>query len=421
MTLLKVSLLNGLAVIVKMLTLLGLNKILAIYVGPAGYAALGQFQSFVQLINSVAGSTFAAGITKYTAEYHDDAERQRLLWKTAGVLSLILSLIMSAAVIIFRVPLAIFFLKDQAYEVVFLAYGFSLVLFVFNTIFISIFNGKKEFERYVIVSIYGSVITFLVTSGLAFYYGLLGALIALAVNQCLTFLVSLVLICRTRWFQLHYVLGRLQFPMVRRLAGFAAMSLVGAICVPVSHILIRNYIGETLGWMAAGNWEAMWRLSASYLLLVTSTLSVYFLPRFSELHDRTLIKSEVVSGYKLLLPLTLIGSVAIFTVRESLIVILFSDEFGGMSVLFGWQMVGDTLKIVSWLLAYIMISKAMFAIFISSELFFSFLFYILTMYFVPRFGLEGVAIAHAVNYGCYTIFVFLVVGSWLNGVEEKVL
>lgn len=56
MNLVKTSLLNGIAVAIKMLTLLGLNKLLAVYVGPGGYAAIGQFQNVVQML-----TTFASG------------------------------------------------------------------------------------------------------------------------------------------------------------------------------------------------------------------------------------------------------------------------------------------------------------------------------------------------------------------------
>ena len=52
MTLIKTSLLNAIAVVIKMLTTLGINKILAVYVGPTGYAALGQFQNAVQMITT---------------------------------------------------------------------------------------------------------------------------------------------------------------------------------------------------------------------------------------------------------------------------------------------------------------------------------------------------------------------------------
>ncbi|MGE4416327.1 MAG: O-antigen translocase, partial [Marinobacterium sp.] len=81
MTLIKTSLLNGIAVVIKMLTLLGLNKILAIYVGPAGYAALGQFQNAVQMITTLASGAINTGVTKYTAEYHEDEAKQHAVWR----------------------------------------------------------------------------------------------------------------------------------------------------------------------------------------------------------------------------------------------------------------------------------------------------------------------------------------------------
>lgn len=72
MNLLKTSFLNGVAVLIKTATMFILNKILAIYVGPAGYAAIGQFQNFIQIITTFAGSAINTAVIKYTAEYHED-------------------------------------------------------------------------------------------------------------------------------------------------------------------------------------------------------------------------------------------------------------------------------------------------------------------------------------------------------------
>ena len=85
-----------------MLTLLGLNKILAVYVGPAGYAALGQFQNAVQMISTLASGAINTGVTKYTAEYHEDEERQRAVWQTAGTIALVGSVLISLLVFAFR-------------------------------------------------------------------------------------------------------------------------------------------------------------------------------------------------------------------------------------------------------------------------------------------------------------------------------
>src|SRR5690606_31355662 len=132
MTLIKTSLLNSIAVIVKMLTLLGINKVLAIYVGPSGYAAIGQFQNAVQMITTFASGAINTGVTKYTAEYHDDEHKQRLVWRTAGTIALIGSLSAGAVVAMLNQRLAVWLMGDTAYGGVFLWLSATLVLFSFN-------------------------------------------------------------------------------------------------------------------------------------------------------------------------------------------------------------------------------------------------------------------------------------------------
>ena len=114
MTLIKTSLLNGIAVVIKMLTLLGINKILAIYVGPAGYAALGQFQNAMTMITTFASGAINTGVTKYTAEYYDDEPKQRLVWRTAGTIALVGSVVTALLIAIFNQTLAAWFLKDAS-------------------------------------------------------------------------------------------------------------------------------------------------------------------------------------------------------------------------------------------------------------------------------------------------------------------
>ena len=48
--------------------LLGINRVLAVYRGPAGYGVLGQFQNAVQMIITFACGAINTKVTKYTAE-----------------------------------------------------------------------------------------------------------------------------------------------------------------------------------------------------------------------------------------------------------------------------------------------------------------------------------------------------------------
>ena len=141
-------------------------------------------------------------------------------------------------------------------------------------------------------------------------------------------------------------------------------------------------------------------------MLVTTTLSVYYLPKLSELQDPADIKNEILQGYKIILPVAAACGLIIYLLRDFIIRLLFTAEFAEMDVLFGWQMVGDTLKVGSWLLGYILAAKALVGWFMISELLFSTLFFTLVYLTVDKWGVEGAAIAHTINYSLHFSFMF---------------
>jgi len=406
-TLIKTSLLNAIAVVIKMLTLLGINKILAIYVGPAGYAAIGQFQNAVQMIATFASGAVNTGVIKYTAEYYDDEEKQRLVWRTAGTISFFGSTLAALFIVLFNQKLAVFFLKDSVYGSVFIWFAVTLVFFTFNTLLLAILNGKKEVVRYVLANIAGSLFALIVTTIMSVKLGLYGALVSLAIYQSLSFFVTLFLCYKQDWFKLSYFFGGIDKVTVLNLGKFTAMALTSAACIPICHIFIRNHLGETFGWEVAGYWEAMFRLSGAYLMLITTTLSVYYLPRLSELKNSLAIRKEILQGYIIILPVAALSGLIIYLLRDFIIGILFTEDFAPMEVLFSWQMLGDILKIGSWILAYLMLSKAMVKVYIISEISFSILFYFLTVYLTNSLGFEGVSIAYALNYCIYWLFIYV--------------
>ncbi|MBI6978323.1 MULTISPECIES: O-antigen translocase [Pseudomonas] len=405
MTLIKTSLFNSIAVLVKILTLLGINKILAVYVGPAGYAALGQFQNAMTIITTFASGALNTGVTKYTAEYVEDELKQITIWKTAGTLAIGISVLFSLLVAVFSVPLAKLFLGDAAYASVFLCFSVALSFFVLNALLLAILVGKKEVPRYVMANIVGSLLSI----GFVFYFvmlwGAYGALIALATFQSVAFFITLIICWNLKWFKISNFYGKIDKGAAKNLSKFALMAIVSAACVPVSQILVRQYVVQNLGVESAGYWEALWRLSSAYLMLVTTVLSVYYLPKLAELKTHAGLRSEIVNGAKIIVPVTIVGAVSIYALRVFIVEMLFSKQFLPIEEIMGWQLFGDVLKIASWLVAYVFISRAEFKIFIFIEIFFSITFVLLSMLLVSEYGLVGGAYAHIVNYVVCLIFV----------------
>lgn len=401
MTLIRTGLWNGVAVVVKMLTMLGINKVLAIFVGPAGYGALGQFQNAVQMMTTLTNGAINVGVTKYTAEFSDSESAQRTLWGTAGTLTLVSSVSTAFGIAIFHERLAEYFLHDRKYGGVFLWFAGTFVLFSFNTLLLAILNGKKEVPRYVLANIAGSTFSLLITVLLVMWSGLYGALIGLATYQSVSFFATFYLSRKVPWFSFRSLIGTIDRTVARNLLKYVAMATTSAVCVPMSQILVRNHLGATFGGHATGLWEATWRLSTAYLMFATTTLGVYYLPRFSELANWTVLRNEIVQGYKIIIPITMAASFVIYLMRDTVISLLFTTDFSSMRDLFAWQMFGDTLKIAGWMLSYVMLGKAMFKLFMLTEVIFSLSFVGWTYLFTAHFGLQGVAMAYATNYATY--------------------
>lgn len=397
MNLLKTSVLNGIASLIKIAAMFVLNKILAVYVGPAGYAAISQFQNFIQMVITFAGNAINTGVVKYTSEYHDDEKRQRELWRTAGSIVLVCSLILMALIILFQKTIILYLFGSTEYQIILVWFAIFLIFFSFNAFLLAILNGMQDISKLVVANIFGSIFSLAITSLLAINFGLKGALIALSIFQSLNFVVTIILCYRTSWFKFSYIFGVIQRDIAKKLSIFALMVLISVFFDNISQILIRKIIISEFGINYAGYWDAMTKLSNGYLMLVGSILSIYYLPKLSQLQTYTEIKKEVNYGYKWILPIAIITCLTIFIMKEWVVKLLFTDQFLPMLELLSWQLIGDVIKIGGWIVGYVILSQAMMKIFIGTEIFFALSIIPLTVLFSGIWGYKGITIAFATN------------------------
>lgn len=406
MTLISTSFLTGIATVIKIIAVFIINKFLSIYAGPSGLAIVGQLQDFVSMVTSLSNGATTQGIVKYTAEYKTIEEKKKI-FSTSILISVICSSIVLILLTSFSDWLSVFILKDVKYSNIFIVFGFTVFLFALNIVFMSILNGQKEIKKYVLSNILSSLVTLGLTSVLILQFNIIGALYALVINQSFVFFVTLIFIIKSNWFKFEYFKQGIDKDSLSKLSRFSLMAIISVISIPLSHMFIRNYIGDNLGWDAAGYWQGIWYISTMYLMIITTSLSVYYLPKLSEIENRLELRKEVISGFKIIIPVVVFLSIVIFLLKDYVILIAFSEKFMPMSELFLWQLIGDVIKMASWLLAYVAIAKAMTKVFIITEVIFSITFVLISMYFVSYFGLVGVTYAFCINYILYFITIFL--------------
>lgn len=409
MTLIRTSLLNAIAVGIRLLSMLVLNKILALEIGPNGYGLVGQLQNTITSITAIGSAGVGTGVTKYTAEYKDHPDSQRKIWVSASFIGIIFSLVVAIILILFRHEFSIKLFKTDLYAHILIWVAASLVLYVFNTQLLSIINGLEEIELFVEANIANSLITLMVTGMLAWIYGFEGALIALSINQSIACFATIFLVRKKIWFQFNNFIGGYSNSALLKLSQYSLIAVATSVLGPLSMIIIRDMLISHAGLFSSGLWEAMTRISNLYLMLITTPLSVYYLPKLSLLTDKEALRTELARGLILIVPLTVSVALVTYFTRDIIIKLLFSEDFMSIKNLFFWQLIGDVLRATSWLFSYYLISKALIKKFLIVEVFVTFIFILLSHLLIQHYDAVGVTIAYAASNFIYLALMSLVV------------
>lgn len=397
----KVFSLTSLSTLVKMLTGFVSVKVVASIIGPAGVALVGQLNNFATIAMSLSSGGINNGITKYISEFKNDEGKVRTYLSTALRITVICSLCVGVAMIVLNRLLSRLILQTEEYWYVFLIFGFTILLYAINLMLLSVVNGFKEFKKYVKINIANSIVGLCFTLAFVLTLGLPGALVSAVTYQSVMLFITMWLIRNSAWAAWSNFKGLLNKLASKQYFKYTLMTLTTAATVPISQLLLRSYVISEISPIEAGWWEAMNRLSNMYLMVITTSFTVYYMPRLSELSDKFELRREIFKAYKLIVPMLILGFTLIYLFRHLIITILFSSEFQPMENLFIWQLIGDFFKICSWLLAFLMVAKARMKAYITTEIVFALTFICLGFFFMRFNGVVGITQAYLVNYILY--------------------
>lgn len=406
--LLKVTAMTGLLTLLRMAVGFVIAKVVAVYTGPTGMAMLGQVQSMVGSLNGVVNAPVGSGIVRYTAEQHANGfDACSPWWRASLEWALLISLIAIPLALLQAEHIALWLLHDQKLAWVVIAAVCILPFTAIGTLFTSVINGQQHYRRYVVLG----MVSTLVSSGFMLVMivqaNIQGALLAATVQSGLIGIVMLLANLRQPWFKLRYWWGTTDRSARKAIGGYMLMAITSALTVPISLILVRNILIDQVGWDAAGQWQAVWKISEVYLAVITMALGTYYLPKLSSLVGVDAIVSEIHKTAKVIIPIVALLALGIYLLRDVAIWLLFTKEFNSARDLFAIQLCGDVVKIASWLYAYPMLSRGATKWFMFTEVFFASTFVLMAWGLIDNYGVSGANMAYLANYLLCLIFILL--------------
>lgn len=414
MKLIKTSFYTSISTAVSFMSGFFVTKFVAVKIGPVGLTYVGQYQNTIAIIAMLSTLAVTTGVIKYLSEHKNDRNYQNKVISTAFFIILISSALCTAFVLLSSKLLSQIVFKSDDFSGVFFLYGFFILIVALNSLMTALYNGLKEIKYLTTVNIIGSLSGVFLTVTFAYKLGVKGVLIASNFTALIIFIINTSILYKKKYFYFKPSFLNWKIGAAKLLLGFTVMGIVSGIVMPLSQIFIRNHIIATFSANEAGWWQAVTRISDYYLAFITTVLSVYYLPRLSEIKHPFELKREINQGYKIILPVVGLMASTLWIFRFLIVQILFSKEFLPMVPLFTFQLLGDFFKIGSFLLGYLLIAKADIKLFIISEILFSISLVGLSYIFINKYGIIGTTYAFCLNYALYWIAMIFITRKYFT-------
>ena len=401
----KVSSLNSLAILARVITGFISSKAIAYFIGPSGMALMGNLRNFTTIIENIGILGLQNGIVKTVANYHNEKEEvtqfvANVFWSLFYVvLALCLVLVLGNSFFGHQI-----FGNNSNYYYILYFVAFFLPFQVFHLFFIAVINGFSLYKKVTTITIYSTLLGLFISLLLMWKFGVYGALISISVLSFFQFLFSGSYF--RKLFSVNEILSRnkIDFQKLKSLLPLGFMALFSATTGAVIYIFIRNLISKTATIEAAGYYEAMLRISGFYMLFVSSLITFYFLPELSKNKDSISERTVTFNYYKTIIPVFLVGLIVLYFSRNLAIQILLNKSFLPVSDLFFWQMIGDFFRAMSLILGIrFYYKKIVKAYFVTEIISFGALF-LFSYLLIPKYYANGAVMA----YGLTNVFYFIV-------------
>ncbi len=390
------------AILVRTVSGLGVNKLLALSYGPDGITLYAHFQNLVAIATAAPEGGINIGMVKFLAN-HKTASVHYARYFIAGAF-LTLLCVLGALALIFSFTdyyLEAFWqdlsLRQSGWWM--LCFGVGSLLVSLNLFLLTVLLAKRMLPWYAsgtsALGVAGLAFVAVTGGQLSINTVLLGMLLA----QAALFLLLLPLLYLKR---LLPSFRRLRIPkhVYSSIGKYIVMALSAAFCMKLTSFFVRDYMISRFGIYDTGLWQAVVRVSDNYNMVYMSVLGMLYYPRMAALvADGEGLRRFVRQAFYTVFSGLAVALLLVYLLRHWVLVLLFNEDFLAAESLFDFQLVGDFFKMWSVLLTYLLLAQARARLYIFWNIGSALLYIGLVYVLVKAFGLEGATMAHCLRYG----------------------
>ena len=402
-------LIGGSSLITILATMLR-TKLVAVFLGPAGMGLMILFSSITTFVGTLAGMGIATSGARHIAEATGAGEGHRIARTVTAVRWLVVRLGLAGAVLlaVFSVPASrvTFGTADHATQIALLSVVIAAGAIVDGQT--ALLQGLRRIGDMAKVAILAAAASTILTVPVLYFWrqDAVVALLLLASGTGLfaswwyarrVSIPPVPMTWRDAWAEVK--------PLLR--LGLAAMS--AAVMGAAIAYVVRVAIVRSLGFEAAGIFQAATALSSVYCGFILTSMGADFLPRISSVasddaHCNRLVNEQAEVGLLLAFP----GICATLAFAPVIVPLLYSAQFDPATEIVRWQVLGIFLRVASWPLGYLLLAKGKARLYFWTEVSYNVVYIGLIWICVGAWGLPGAGIAFFGLYIYYTVLMCIV-------------
>ncbi|UBX46474.1 oligosaccharide flippase family protein [Citrobacter werkmanii] len=394
--------------LIKMLVGFIYLKVLSSNITPERFGSLGQFLTFVAIVSMLSLGGGNNGMVKYLSENKGDYTRWVKVFNQNFTIVAIINIILFIILFVFSNKFSLLIFSDTLHADI-IRYYAIVQLFVAFGLFSNVFfiSGVDSWNNS-LQTVFNSIL-FLVTVliGLLFFTEKSLIYTAMFINFFMGIYGVIYFLRNRKIYHETFLFSKIEPGYVKKLSGYAMVTISGAVLWPVSQFIIRKEIGAELGWDIVGYWFASIKISDAYIQFFSIFLLSYLYPKLSSVNYNDIKIKNFNKFMMLYVPMLISSLIVVYFGRDIIVWLLLGKEFKFAANYVQLQIIGDVIKLLySSLLMYILsCGKVKYSI--TVEVLNSIAFISVTLLLIPHVGWRAPLIGYVITqsitflYVCY--------------------
>lgn len=374
----------GIQAFLKLVFSVASLKIVTFYAGPAGVAIVGQLQAILQIASAIVSSTVSVGVVKSISD--QKTARTTVLSTAFGILCAF-SLATLLLLIALGPNIADRYLTQQWRNAIYLV-PFAAFFIGCSSLSLSYFNGVQNYRAYSIFSALLSLFISGLTIVLTVVYGRWGAIYSVVIAPIAAVPV-LIYVFHSN--SAHHLIRRFKFgevTLIKTLLSFSVMGMTSSIVTYGGQIYLRDFIVQSLSLESSGIWYATTRFSELYMGISSIIFSAILVPQYSKSGNEN-ISPIVLRMLMYALLFSFVMVVSVYVLSGAIIGYMYGDLFQEVKGLTKLYVIGDAIKVVSWVFLYVAIAKQYVKFYMLFEIISTLFYVFFSVLIYESFGLNA--------------------------------